>query len=81
MDVPVRRGCREAPTFVVQVVAPSGERRLALPISDEQFFAYLSGQRIVLVLEPHQRGFQVTHSLLQAAHLRDHTGIKPADVA
>ena len=64
MDVPVRRGCHRAPTFVVQVVAPSGERRLALPISDEQFFAYLGGQRIILVLEPHQRGFQVTHSLL-----------------
>jgi hypothetical protein len=59
----------------------SGKRRFALPFSNKQFLAYLSGQRIILVLEPHQRGFQVTHSLLQAAHLRDHTGIKPADVA
>ena len=70
-----------APTFVVQVVAPSGERRLALPISDEQFVAYLGGQCVILVLEPHQRGFQVSHSLLETAHLRDHPGIGTANVA
>jgi hypothetical protein len=38
-------------------------------------------QHIVLVLEPSKLGFQVTYSLLQAAHLCDHAGIRPADVA
>ncbi len=38
-------------------------------------------ERVILVLEPDQLGFQVAYSLLKAAHLRDHAGIRPADVA
>jgi hypothetical protein len=30
---------------------------------------YLSGEYVVLVLKPRQLGFQVTYSLLEAAHL------------
>jgi hypothetical protein len=40
-----------------------------------------SHEHIVLVLKPSKLGFQVTYSLLQAAHLCDHAGIRPADVA
>jgi hypothetical protein len=40
-----------------------------------------SGQRVVLLLEPVQRCFEITHSLLKAAHLGDHARIRPAYVA
>jgi hypothetical protein len=40
-----------------------------------------SDEHIVLVLKPSKLSFQVTYSLLQAAHLCDHAGIRPADVA
>jgi hypothetical protein len=61
---------------------PSGEGRLALPISDEQFFwSDFRSKRVVHVLEPDQLGLQVAYSLLKAAHLRDDAGIRPADVA
>jgi hypothetical protein len=32
-------------------------------------------------VQPGKLGFEFTYSLLQAAHLRDHAGIRPADVA
>jgi hypothetical protein len=40
-----------------------------------------SNEHIVLVLKPGKLGLQVAYSLLQAAHLCDHAGIRPADVA
>jgi hypothetical protein len=40
-----------------------------------------SDEHIVLVLKPGKLGFQVAYSLLEAAHLCDHAGIRPADVA
>lgn len=46
-----------------------GERRLALPISNEQFMTDFRSQRVVLILEPNEFGLQVTYSLLKAAHL------------
>jgi hypothetical protein len=60
----------------------SGEGRLALPISNEQFFwSDFCSKRVVHVLEPDKLSLQVTYSLLKAAHLRDDAGIWPADVA
>src|SRR6266851_7992005 len=52
---------------LVRNVAPaaSGERWLALPVSDQQFVPDPSGQCVILVLEPYQLGFQVTHTLLK----------------
>jgi len=40
-----------------------------------------SGKRIVLFLEPDKLGFQVANTLLETAHLGDHTRIWTADVA
>ncbi len=40
-----------------------------------------SDKHIVLVLKPGKLSLQVAYSLLQAAHLCDHAGIRPADVA
>ena len=59
----------------------SGKRRFTLPISNEQRVANLCSQRVVPVLEPDKLSLQITYSLLKAAHLRDHAGIRPADVA
>jgi hypothetical protein len=59
----------------------SGEGRLALPISNEQFGSDFRSKRIVHVLEPDKLSLQVAYSLLKAAHLRDDAGIWPADVA
>jgi hypothetical protein len=59
----------------------SGEHGFALPSSNEQFMPDFRRQRVVLVLEPDKFGFQVTYSLLKAAHFGDHAGIWPADVA
>ena len=36
---------------------------------------------IVLFLKPDKRSLEVMHALLKAAHLRDHAGIRPANVA
>jgi hypothetical protein len=45
----------------------SGECGLA--DRDQQVMPYLSGEHVILLLEPGQLGFQVTYSLLEAAHL------------
>jgi hypothetical protein len=60
-------------------VALSGERGLAN--RDQQVVADGSDKHIVLILKPSKLSFEVTYSLLQAAHLCDHAGIRPADVA
>jgi hypothetical protein len=58
----------------------SGKHRLAGP--DQQVvLTDLSGKRVLLLLKPHKLGFQVTNTLLEAAHLGDHADIGPADVA
>jgi hypothetical protein len=59
----------------------SGEGRLALPISNKQFWSDFRSKRVVHVLEPDKLSLQVAYSLLKAAHLRDDAGIRPADVA
>ena len=59
----------------------SGEGRLALPISNEQFGTDFRSKRVVHILEPDELSLQVAYSLLKAAHLRDDAGIWPADVA
>src|SRR6516162_3820717 len=38
-------------------------------------------EHVILFLQPGKLGFQVLDSPLQAAHLREHAGIRPADVA
>ncbi len=43
--------------------------------------ASLNRERVILFLKPYQLGFQVTYSLLEAAHLGNHAGIGTADVA
>jgi hypothetical protein len=47
----------------------------------KQILASLRSERVVLFLKPDKLGFQVTYTLLEAAHLRDHAGIGSADVA
>src|SRR5438094_8351266 len=44
-----------------------GERGLA--DRDQQVMPHLGGEHVILVLKPDKLGFQVTYSLLQAAHL------------
>jgi hypothetical protein len=51
----------------VRGLRSSGERGLA--DRDQQVMPYLSGKHVILFLEPRQLGFQVTYSLLEAAHL------------
>ena len=50
-------------------------------VRNKQVLACLSSESVVLLLEPNELGFEITYSLLEAAHLRDHTGIGSADVA
>jgi hypothetical protein len=57
----------------------SGQSRFAN--RDKQLMPDFSGQRVVLLLEPVQRCFEITNSLLKAAHLGDHARIRPAYVA
>jgi hypothetical protein len=38
-------------------------------------------EHVVLLLEPGKLGLQILHAPLQAAHFREHAGIRPADVA
>ena len=38
-------------------------------------------ERVVLGLEPYELGLQVTDTLLKAPHLRNHAGVRTADVA
>ena len=47
----------------------------------KKFLTGLRSKRVVLLLEPDELGFEITYSLLEAAHLRDHAGIWSADVA
>jgi hypothetical protein len=42
---------------------------------------YLRGKHFVFLVQPDKLGFEFPYSLLKAAHLRDHAGIRPADVA
>jgi hypothetical protein len=44
-----------------------GEYRFAN--RNQQVLPHLSGQKVVLFLKPGKRGFEITYSLLQAAHL------------
>jgi hypothetical protein len=57
----------------------SGQSRFAN--GNQQLVPSFSGQRVVLLLEPVQRCFEITHSLLKAAHLGDHARVRPAYVA
>jgi hypothetical protein len=47
----------------------------------KQFLACLRRERVILLLEPYKLLFEITYSLLETAHLRDHAGIGSADVA
>jgi hypothetical protein len=58
----------------------SGERRFAVRHQHVRA-GCLYRERLVLVLEPHKLGFQVPYSLLETAHLGNHTGVGTADVA
>ena len=56
-----------------------GERRLA--DRNQQVMADFRSKCIVLFLKPDQGSLQVSHTLLKAAHFRDHARIRAADVA
>jgi len=58
----------------------SGERGLAIRHHHVRV-GCLYRKRVVLFLEPDKLGFQVTYSLLEAAHLGNHAGVGTADVA
>jgi hypothetical protein len=60
----------------------SGQRRFAILGSKRHdFIVSNSGKRVVFGLEPYELGLQVTDTLLQAPHLRNHAGVRTADVA
>jgi hypothetical protein len=60
----------------------SGQRRFAiLDGKRHDFIVSNSGKRVVFGLEPYEFGLQVTDTLLQAPHLRNHAGVRTADVA
>jgi hypothetical protein len=56
------------------------ERRLAIP-HQHVLVSCLHGERVVFLLEPRKLGFQVTNTLLEAAHLGDHARVGTANVA
>ena len=56
-----------------------GERGLAN--RNQQVMADFCRECVVLFLEPDKCSLQVTHTLLKAAHFRDHARIRAADVA
>ena len=72
--------CGSCCRFALLCRRSSCERWLAARYQ-ELFVAGPSHKCIVLVLKPHKLGFQVSHSLLETAHLRDHPGIGTANVA
>jgi hypothetical protein len=83
---PAKRDATAAPLFVRdrlgnEISGGSGECGLPFMTGNEQLVAGLSREHIVLLVQPGQLSFQVTHSPLEAAHLIYHTGIRPADVA
>jgi hypothetical protein len=58
----------------------SGERGFA--VRDQHVcVGSLNREGFVLFLEPDELGFQVPYSLLEAAHLANHTRVWTADVA
>ena len=57
-----------------------GERGFAIRYQHARV-SCLYRERVVLLLEPNKLGFQVSYSLLEAAHLGNHAGIGTADVA
>jgi hypothetical protein len=59
----------------------SGERGLAIQNQLGFVVSCLSGERVVLLLKPNKFGLEVTYSLLETAHLGNHTRIWTADVA
>jgi hypothetical protein len=60
----------------------SGQRRFAVLGSEcHDFIVSDGGKRVVFGLEPYELGLQVTDTLLQAPHLRNHAGVRTADVA
>lgn len=82
----MKRDAAVAPLFIrvrlgSEIDAGSGECGLPFVTSDEQLVASLGREHIVLLVQPGELSFQVTHSPLEAAHLIQHTGIRPADVA
>ena len=76
-----RRGVAPLVRLVVFLVdRRSGERRFAIRHQHVRA-GCLYRERFVLFLEPHKLGFQVSYSLLEAAHLGNHAGVGTADVA
>src|SRR6266496_1568475 len=48
---------------------------------NEQVVVHLRSERVILFLEPGKLGLKISHTLLEAAHLGDHTRIWTAYVA
>jgi hypothetical protein len=61
--------------------ALSGERWLAIRYQQVLMLVRLQRKRVVLFLQPDKLGFQVTYSLLEAAHLGYQPGVGTTDVA
>jgi hypothetical protein len=57
------------------------ERGLAFRDQHVVLMASFNGKCGILLLKPNKLGFQVAHSLLEAAHLGNDAGIGTADVA
>jgi len=58
-----------------------GERWFAIRYQQVLMLVRLQRKCVVLFLEPDKLGFQVTYSLLEAAHLGNQPGVGTADVA
>jgi hypothetical protein len=71
---PAKRDASAAPLFRQdrlgsEIDSGSGECGLPFVASNEQFVASLGREHVVLLVQPGELSFQVTHSPLEAAHL------------
>src|SRR5215475_2711191 len=77
----VGRRYATSPSDVTCVRDVSGERGFAFAAGSDEFVADAGGKHVVRFLQPGELGLQFLHTLLEAAHFRQHAGIRPADVA
>jgi hypothetical protein len=67
--------------WIRKCLRSSGKRGLAVENEHVLVVRQPRSKRVVLVLEPHELGFQVANALLETAHFGDHTRVRTTDVA
>lgn len=60
---------------------PLGKGRLTILQAVERFVTGAGREFVVLGLEPGELCLEITDTLLETAHFRDHTRVRTADVA